>query len=115
MLDASSLEFSCSTERLPGDSYLVRLTGELDLYTAPQLENELETLIRAGAAHVLLDLTDVPFLDSSGLAVLLGAAGRLGKDAFALTGLGLETRRVLEITGTDRLLAVIETPRGIPA
>jgi anti-sigma B factor antagonist len=115
VLDASALEFTCSSERLPGDSYLVRLSGELDLYSSPQLENELEKLIRAGAEHVLVDLTDVPFLDSSGLGVLLGAARRLGKDRFALAGLGLEARRVLEITGTDRLLSVIETPREISA
>jgi anti-sigma B factor antagonist len=115
VFDASSLEFTCSSERLPGDSYVVRLCGELDLYTAPQLENELETLIRAGAEHVLVDLTDVPFLDSSGLAVLLGAAGRLGRESFALTGLGRETRRVLEITGTDGVLTVIEESREVPA
>jgi anti-sigma B factor antagonist len=112
---ADDLEFHCSTERLPGESYLVRLSGELDLYAAPQLENELETLIRAGAAHVLVDLSGLGFLDSSGLGVLLGAARRLGREAFALTGLGIETRRVLEITGTDRILTVIDTPRGVPA
>lgn len=115
MLDAADLVFRSSTERLPGDSYLVRVAGELDLYAAPQLENELETLVRAGARHVLVDLSDVLFLDSSGLGVLLGAARRLGKDAFALTGLTRETRRVLEITGTDRLLTVIETSRELPA
>lgn len=115
MLDAAPLEFACSTERLPGDSYLLRLSGEIDLYAAPQLENELETVIRAGAVHVLIDLTDVPFLDSSGLGVLLGASRRLGRDALALTGLSLETRRVLEITGADRVLAVIAAPREVPA
>ena len=115
MLDAAPLEFTCSSERLPGDSYLLRVSGELDLYVSPKLENELETLIRAGARHVLVDLTDVPFLDSSGLGVLLGASRRLGKDGFALTGLGLETRRVLEITGTDRLLAIIDPPRAVSA
>jgi anti-anti-sigma factor len=115
VLDAAPLEFTCASERLPGDSYLLRVAGELDPYTSPRLENELESLIRAGARHVLVDLTDVPFLDSSGLGVLLGAARRLGREGFALTGLGLETRRVLEITGTDRLLAIIETPREVSA
>src|SRR5215210_7434135 len=106
MADALLPEFSISAERLSSDSYLVRVTGELDLYTAPQLENEFDGIVRDGAAYVLVDLGDVPFLDSSGLAVLLAAASRLGKDAFVLTGLGFESRRVLEITGADQLLTV---------
>lgn len=101
-------EFSIDREQLPLASWVVRVTGELDLYTAPQLENELETLIRADAMHVLVDLSDVPFLDSSGLAVLVAAARRLGRDRFALAGLGLESRRVIEITGADRLLTILE-------
>lgn len=115
MLDVADLVFHCSTERLSGDSYLVRLTGELDLHAAPQLENELETIIRANPQHVLVDVSQVPFLDSSGLGVLLGASRRLGRERFALAGLGLEARRVLEITGTDRVLTVIEAPRAVLA
>jgi anti-sigma B factor antagonist len=101
-------EFRITSERQSSDSYLVRVTGELDLYTAPQLDNELEGIIRDGAAHVVVDLRDAPFLDSSGLGVLLGAAHRLGKDGLVLTGLGPEPRRVLELTGADRLLTVAE-------
>jgi anti-sigma B factor antagonist len=101
-------EFGITSERLSSDSYLVRVTGELDLYTAPQLDNELEGILRDGAVHVVVDLRDVPFLDSTGLGVLLSAAHRLGKDGFVLTGLGPESRRVLEITGADRLLTVVE-------
>lgn len=100
--------FSISLEELPLGSWVVRVTGELDLYTAPQLENELETLIHGDAAHVLVDLSDVPFLDSSGLGVLLSSARRLGLGRFALAGLGLESRRVIEITGADRLLTILE-------
>jgi anti-sigma B factor antagonist len=99
-------EFSIDCEPLPLGSWVVRVAGELDLYTSPQLENELETLIRAEAEHVLVDLSDVPFLDSSGLGVLVAAARRLGRERFALAGLGIESRRVVEITGADRLLAI---------
>lgn len=102
-------EFSISREELPLGSWVVRVTGELDLYTAPRLENELETLIRGDAAHVLVDLSDVSFLDSSGLGVLVAAARRLGRGRFALAGLGLASRRAIEITGADRLLTILET------
>jgi anti-sigma B factor antagonist len=103
--------FHVGVERLPGDSYVVRVTGELDLYTAPRLENELEQLVRSEAAHVIVDLSETSFVDSSGLGVLLQAGGRLGRDRFALTGLGGETRRVFEITGADRVLDIVELDR----
>jgi len=103
MFDAPP-EFAVASERLSHDSYLVRVQGELDLHTAPRLENELETIVRDGGTYVLVDLRDVPFLDSSGLGVLLAAANVLGKEGFVLTGLGHESRRVLEITGVDTLL-----------
>ena len=116
MREAPLPEFGITAERLSNDSYLVRVSGELDLHTAPQLDNELEGMLRDGAAYVLVDLRDVPFLDSSGLGVLLSAAHRLGKDGFVLSGLGLESRRVLEITGADRVLTVVEPSiKGAPA
>jgi anti-sigma B factor antagonist len=100
--------FALDTEELPGQSYIVRVMGELDLYTAPRLENELAGLAQADAAHVIVDLAESPFVDSSGLGVLLQAAGRLGSDRFALTGLGIEARRVFQITGADRLLTIVD-------
>ncbi|NUT56205.1 MAG: STAS domain-containing protein [Thermoleophilia bacterium] len=116
MSDGILPEFTVSSERLSSDSYLLRVTGELDLYTAPQLENEFVCMLRDGAAYVLVDLREVPFLDSSGLGVLLAAANRLGKDGLVLTGLGIESRRVLEITGADRLLTLVDvSPSGAPA
>jgi anti-sigma B factor antagonist len=105
--------FALDTDRLPGDSYIVRVTGELDLYTSPRLENELDTLVRADAAHVIVDLSESPFVDSSGLGVLLQTAARLGADRFALTGLGPEARRVFEVTGADRMVSIVDLPRQV--
>lgn len=98
--------FAVRREELPLGSYVVAVAGEVDAFTAPMLEDELDELIGAGAVHVVVDLSDAPFLDSSGLAVLLAASRRLGRDRFAVAGLGLESKRVLEITGADRLLVV---------
>jgi anti-sigma B factor antagonist len=51
----------------------VRVTGEIDLATAPQLRQRLDSVIAAGTGDVDLDVSDVTFLDSSGLVVLLAA------------------------------------------
>jgi anti-sigma B factor antagonist len=109
------LVFALDTEELPGGSYILRVAGELDLHTAPRLENELDSLVRAEAVHVIVDLSESPFVDSSGLGVLLQAAARLGPGSFALTGLGIEARRVFEVTGADRLLTIVEPAADVPA
>jgi anti-sigma B factor antagonist len=115
VLDGTQLELSCSIERLLADAYLVRVAGEVDLFSAPRLEEVLGGLVDDGAAHLVLDLSGVPFLDSTGLGVLLAFAARLGRESFAVTGLGIESRRVIEITGADRVITVVEGPRAVPA
>jgi anti-sigma B factor antagonist len=107
-LDSSELEFRVSSARSNG-SCVVHVVGEVDLYAAPRLENELEGAIRSGAEHLLVDLSAVPFLDSSGLAVLLGAARKIGRENFALTGVQPQIARVLLTTGASWLLKVSDS------
>jgi len=107
VLGSPELVFHVSSERANG-SWVVHVSGEIDLYAAPRLENELEDAIRSGAPRVVVDLSGVPLLDSSGLAVLLGAARRIGRENFALTGIQPQVARVLLTTGASWLLAVGE-------
>ncbi len=56
------------------DGYtLVNVAGEIDLYTAPRLKEAVSGLIEEGTHNLVIDLTRVEFLDSSGLGVLVGA------------------------------------------
>jgi anti-sigma B factor antagonist len=77
-----------------GDKRL-RLVGELDAATAPQLQCHLKE--HGGATH--LDFHDVTFIDSSGLRVLVIAARAADPDAITLLGPNAHVRRVLEMTG----------------
>jgi anti-sigma B factor antagonist len=81
---------------------VVRLTGELDLYNAPAVRDALFAVV-ADADRVVVDMTDVSFVDSTALGVLIEARGRLqNRGAFFLASPGLETRRALEVSGLDR-------------
>lgn len=60
-----------------GSGFLVAAAGELDLRGAPVLREALAGPLREGSGPVLLELADVDFIDSSGLATLLNAQGRL--------------------------------------
>jgi anti-sigma B factor antagonist len=106
-LGSPELEFRVSSERSSG-SCVVHVSGEVDLYAAPRLENELEGLIRSGAEHVLVDLSGVPFLDSSGLAVLLGAARKVGRENFVLAGVQPHIARTLLTTGATWMLTIVD-------
>lgn len=56
-----------------GDGVSVRLSGELDMLVAPQLSDTLGELLDAGHKRIVVDLTRLEFVDSSGLSALLGA------------------------------------------
>jgi anti-sigma B factor antagonist len=90
-----------------GDACVVRLGGELDLYNAPQVRKVLTDAASDSAARVVVDLSEVEFLDSTALGVLIEARTHLpNQRAFLLAAPGLETRRALEISGLDRHFTV---------
>jgi anti-sigma B factor antagonist len=70
--------FSAKVSGLDGDS-LVVLAGELDMATAPELAGVLSHLVVKGPHDVTLDFSDLTFIDSSGIAVLVDAQHRLGE------------------------------------
>jgi anti-sigma B factor antagonist len=86
----------------------VALRGELELATATELSVALDEAIRTSEGPFVIDLSNVGFLDSSGIACLLRARALLGREDRVL---GLicppgSTRRALEITGVDELVAL---------
>jgi anti-sigma B factor antagonist len=88
---------------LQGDACVVRLGGELDLYNAPQVRQALNDAASDSPTRVVVDLSEVEFIDSTALGVLIEARTRLdNRRAFLLAAPGLETRRALEISGLDR-------------
>ena len=93
-----------------GDAIVVALTGELDLYNAPALREALLDAAGRAPRRLVVDLSDVTFVDSTALGALVQARSALadGSD-FALAAPGLEARRALEVSGLDRHFAVHET------
>jgi len=86
---------------------VVELAGELDLYNAHTVRDALLDQAEKKPERLVVDLSRVTFIDSTGLGVLIEARTRLpNKRAFILASPGLETRRALEISGLDRHFAV---------
>jgi anti-sigma B factor antagonist len=59
------------------DCAVLRVTGEIDVYTAPELRQQVIHLVDNGIRHIIGDLRDVDFLDSTGLGVMVGSLKRL--------------------------------------
>ena len=89
---------------------LVQVHGEIDLYTAPQLERALEVGIGRGTPALIIDLSNASYVDSAGLSALLWANKALSaRDAdlyVVAPPSNRGVRRVLEITRLDTLFRV---------
>lgn len=68
-------QLSISSER-EGDLHMLGLTGEIDLANAADVEAELRRIEATDVEVILVDLSGVSFIDSTGLKVLIGAAAR---------------------------------------
>jgi anti-sigma B factor antagonist len=93
-----------------GSARIVRLEGSCDLATAPQLRQTLHELTPPGVEDVVLDVSDLEFIDSTGLGVVLGAMRRLREGGGSLSIAGAQgiVRRVLEITDLDKVIPMID-------
>jgi anti-sigma B factor antagonist len=93
-----------------GGAVVVRLAGELDLYTAPTVRAGLLAVCAESPERLVVDLSAVEFMDSTALGVLIEARSRLAeKDGFMLASPRLEARRALQVSGLDRHFAVYDS------
>ncbi len=97
--------------RNTGAVTLVEIGGEIDLHSAPQLRAALSKTSEVPPSRVVIDLSEVTFIDSTGIGVLVGALKRAREGGGALHFCGVQSRvrRVFEITGLLRLLPLFDT------
>ena len=95
--------------RSPGEVSL-RLAGELDLVTAPTLRDELARH-QARGVRVVLDLSEIQFLDSTGLVLLMEVAREPAKNGWSLAlrrELSPAVARLFQVTRTEGLFAWVD-------
>ena len=103
--------FSVSSERAGVGLGVVVLSGEVDIYTAPQFKECMLELLDAGVDRLVVDLSGVTFIDSTALGVLIGGVRRVrtAGGAMALVVTSRSVERVLSITGLDRVFTIHAT------
>jgi anti-sigma B factor antagonist len=95
---------------------VLSVTGELDMHTSPALQERLDALSVGDAPKVAVDLSAVPFMDSSSLGVLIANLKRIRERAgeLALVGVAGSPQKVLSITGIDRVIPVFDRVSELP-
>jgi len=102
------MNFDCKAEQVAGDVWVIALSGEVDLYTAPEFKQHLLDVIAQGARQVVVDLTDTTFIDSTTLGVLVGGVKRLRPNGGQLSIVCSDRNitKIFEITGLDRVFTI---------
>jgi anti-sigma B factor antagonist len=99
------------TTRDEGDRTVVAVGGEIDVYTAPKLREQLVDLVNAGRYHLVVDMEGVEFLDSTGLGVLVGGLKRVRAHDGSLRLVCTQERilKIFRITGLTKVFPIHDT------
>lgn len=92
--------------------YLVRLSGDFDMLNSSKIKNQiLEKVSDTFSKDLLIDLTDVSYIDSSGLGVLIGLHKqcKLNGRKLKIFGLNKNLQELFSLTSLDKILNIYDT------
>lgn len=90
------------------DEAVISVVGELDFATAPRLREQILELLKGGTTSLVIDLSRLDFVDSSGLGVLVATLKRMRErdGRLMIRSPSANTSKVLQVSGLDKLLLV---------
>jgi anti-sigma B factor antagonist len=102
------MNFDIQTEQLNAEAYVISLSGEVDLYTAPEFKQQLLEVIGQGGKEVVVDFSNTTFIDSTTLGVLVGGVKRLRTNdgRLSLVCSDRNITKIFEITGLDKVFDI---------
>ena len=105
------MNFDIDTQQLDGDAYVISLSGEVDLYTAPDFKQQLLKVIGQGGKDVVIDFSNTTFIDSTTLGVLVGGVKRLRPNGgrLSLVCADRNITKIFEITGLDKVFPIYDS------
>jgi len=105
------MNFEISSRTVNAQTAVVAAVGEVDLHTAPEIKRRITELAEAGHTQIVVDLSRIDYLDSTGLGVLVGSLKRLREKDGELRLVHPTPRvmRVLEITRLVNVFQIFDT------
>lgn len=102
--------FAVGTEPVDWEGTLAVSRGEMDIAAVPALRKLLDDVIGAGTRRLVIDLTEVDFVDSVALATLVGAQRRIGDDGrMAIVATHPYVMLVFEATGLHHVISIVDS------
>lgn len=107
-MESTSMNLKVTPRSVKGGVQALDLEGEVDVYTAPLLRQEIMDQVDGGTHHLLVNLAKVEYLDSTGLGILIGGVKRAKEQGGSLKLVGPSARitRIFEITGLNKIFDV---------
>lgn len=101
------MELTITTAPAP-ENYIVTVCGEVDISNADRLRSSIDMALEQPCEKVSLDLGDVPYIDSTGIGVLVGSAHRAAERGrgFAVVNVQPSVLRIIELLGVDKEIAI---------
>ena len=99
------------TTREVGERTVVAVGGEIDVYTAPKLRDRITELVADGVYHLVIDMEQVEFLDSTGLGVLVGGLKKVRAHDGSMELICSQDRllKIFRITGLAKVFTIHES------
>ena len=106
-----AMAFAIEDRSVDAATHVVSVAGEIDLFTAPEFKQRVSAPIDEGRTHVIVDLTETTFIDSSSLGVLIGAHRRLRRleGALVIVCSNDAIVKTFRITGLDGVFTIVNT------
>ncbi|HVK02915.1 MAG TPA: STAS domain-containing protein [Armatimonadaceae bacterium] len=110
-METTNMNLKVTPRSLDNDTRVLDLEGEVDVYTAPLLRQEIMDQVDAGVKRLLVNLAKVEYLDSTGLGILIGGVKRMREQGGVLRLVAPPPRitRIFDITGLNRIFEVHAT------
>jgi anti-sigma B factor antagonist len=104
------VDLTLTTREADGKT-IVAVGGEIDVYTAPKLRDKITELVGQGSYHLVVDMQQVEFLDSTGLGVLVGGLKKVRAHSGSLQLVCNQDRllKIFRITGLAKVFVIHET------
>ena len=94
---------------LNGKTLVVKVTGEFDIIIAEEFKKIVDSFLDTNMAkYLLIDLSDVAFIDSSGLGAILGRYKKVDsmKGKMVIAGPQVQVKKILEVSGINQIIGI---------
>ena len=94
-----------------GQAVIIELAGEIDIKCSGKIKNKIKEIYEDKPHTLIVDMTEVSFMDSSGLAVLVGALkqSRVNNSKLKLAGMTKDVRSIFEICKLETIFEIFDT------